>query len=89
MSKWSSGLKLSIWDILSIAVLVATFIVFIVVLIIFINPDSSINPFPYPTLPSTMEVPSSTPTLFSLPATWTPTPKNEATAEIIYVTATP
>lgn len=72
-------MKLSIWDILAITALAATLVIGIVVLAIFINPDSSINPFPVPTLPPTMAVPTSTATLVQLPPTWTPTPLPEIT----------
>jgi hypothetical protein len=72
-------MKISFWDILTIAVLFATAVVIVVVLAIFINPDSGINPYRYPTLPPTIMVPTATPTLVSLPPTWTPTPIIEAT----------
>ena len=66
--------KLSIWDILTIVTLVATMVVAIVVLSIFNNPDSSLNPFPWPTAIPTIYIPSPTATLRSLPSTWTPEP---------------
>ncbi len=66
--------KLSVWDILTIVTLVATLVVAIVVLSIYNNPDSSINPFPWPTTIPTIFIPSPTATLRSLPATWTPVP---------------
>lgn len=72
-------MKLSIWDILTILVVTATVIVLVLVLAIFVNPDSSLNPFPLPTLPPTIMVPSPTATLFSLPPTWTPTAYAEPT----------
>lgn len=68
-------MKLSVWDILTLVVIAATVILLVVFLVIFINPDSPINPFPLPTLPPTIMVPSPTATLVSLPPTWTPTPK--------------
>jgi len=49
------------------------------VLVIYANPDSNLNPFPFPTIPPTIVVPSPTPTLLHLPPTWTPTPRSEAT----------
>lgn len=73
-------MKLSIWDILSIVVLVAALIVLGVVMAIFANPTSSVNPFPPATLPPTIDIPTSTATLVSLPPTWTPT---------VIITATP
>lgn len=44
----------------------------IVVLVIFTNPYTSLNPFPPATPPSLIELPTATPTYRSLPATWTP-----------------
>ena len=70
-------MKLSIWDILTIVVVVATVTILIVVLTIFTNPDSSLNPFPLPTLPPTIMVPSPTATQVQLPPTWTPGPTAE------------
>lgn len=72
-------MKLSIWDILTIVVVAITAILLLVMLVIFINPNSSINPFPQPTLPALVVLPSPTATLYMLPATWTPTPLVEAT----------
>jgi hypothetical protein len=72
-------MKISFWDLLTIVVLVGIAVVIIVVVAIFMNPDSGINPFPRPTLPPTIMVPSPTATLISLPPTWTPTPQIEAT----------
>ena len=66
-------MKLKVWDILSILVLISAVIVIAVVLAIFANPDSSLNPFPPPTLPPTISIPSATATLVQLPPTWTPT----------------
>lgn len=72
-------MKLTFWDILTIAVLIATTVVIVAVMVIFANPESPINPFPYPTLPATIMVPTNTATLVSLPPTWTPVPRIEAT----------
>ena len=72
-------MKLSVWDFLAILLVIATVIFAAVVLIIFTNPDSSLNPFPNPTLPPTIMVPTSTATQVSLPPTWTHTPRVEAT----------
>lgn len=43
-------------------------------LMIFLNPQSSFNPFPPPTLPALVQPPTATATLLALPPTWTPTP---------------
>jgi len=71
--------KFSFWDILTILTLVATITVAIVVISIYSNPDSSLNPFPVPTAVPTIFIPSPTATLISLPPTWTPTPYVEPT----------
>ncbi len=67
--------KIKIWDVLSILVLIATFIVIFVVFTIFSDPSSSLNPFPPATLIPTIDIPTSTPTLVELPPTWTPMPQ--------------
>lgn len=72
-------MKLSFWDFLAIAALAGALIIGIIVLTIFINPNSSVNPFPVPTYPPTMALPTSTATLVQLPPTWTPTPQVEIT----------
>jgi hypothetical protein len=46
----------------------------LLVLLVFVNPQMSLNPFPPPPLPALVALPTSTPTpLISLPPTWTPT----------------
>ena len=72
-------MKISFWDFLSGLLIIATIVIILVVGIIFINPDSTLNPFPYPTMPELLSLPSSTSTPFVLPPTWTPTPKIPAT----------
>ena len=72
-------MKLSFWDILTILFTSATVIALVLILVISTNPDSSLNPFPLPTLPPTLVLPSATPTLKSLPGTWTPTTAIQAT----------
>lgn len=68
-------MKLSFWDFLTGIFLLATIILIAMVGIIYFNPNSSLNPFPYPTLPPTISVPTATITPFRMPPTWTPTPK--------------
>jgi hypothetical protein len=64
----------TIWNILSVLVLIVAGIVALVFLIIFINPQSAINPLPPPTLPPLVQRDTATPTPRSiLPPTWTPT----------------
>jgi hypothetical protein len=67
-------MKMTIWDILAIVLIAAALIIGAIFLVIFVNPDSSVNPFPPPTLPPTVVIPTSTATLVSLPPTWTPVP---------------
>lgn len=43
-------------------------------LMIFLNPQTSLNPFPPPTLPALAQAQTATSTLLALPPTWTPTP---------------
>jgi hypothetical protein len=64
-----------IWGILTILTLVCVFCVGGVSLVIFVNPNSALNPFPPPTMPSLAHFPTETPTdvVFILPATWTVT----------------
>ncbi len=69
-------MKFSIWDILSVVMLFATVIVVMVVAQIFLDPRSGINPFPPPTMPAPLVLPTQTHTPISplrLPPTWTPT----------------
>jgi hypothetical protein len=67
-------MKITIWDILAIMTLFAVAVVGIIFLSIFANPYVAVNPFPPPTLPPTLALPSPSVTPRSLPATWTPTP---------------
>ncbi len=68
-------MKLTLWDILAIMTLLALLFMGIIFLQIFVDPFSTINPFPPSTLPPTLMIPSATPTLRSLPPTWTHTPQ--------------
>lgn len=52
----------ALWNGLTYLVLLAVVIVVMAFLIIFMNPNSAINPFPPPTLPALLMLPSSTPT---------------------------
>ncbi|HQM55311.1 MAG TPA: hypothetical protein PLX29_07485, partial [Anaerolineaceae bacterium] len=67
-------MKISIWDILTVVLLLTALVLLVVVMVIFIHPDSRINPFPFPSLPATIVIPTLTPTLLQMPPTWTPTP---------------
>ncbi len=64
-----------IWNILSVLVLLSALCVGGTFLMIFLNPQSGLNPFPPPTLPVLVPTRTPTPTLRALlPPTWTPTP---------------
>lgn len=76
-------MKTSIWDILSFLLIIGIVLFAAVVALIFINPNSPINPFP----PqgggiASLFIPSPTPTQRRLPPTWTPTsrPTDQPTA---------
>jgi hypothetical protein len=70
-SRRRSGL---VWNILTVLVLLAAVVIGIVFLGVFLNPNIVYNPFPPPTMPVRMEMPTLTPTPRSvLPPTWTPT----------------
>jgi hypothetical protein len=67
-----------IWNILTVVILLMIACVALYVLLIFVNPISSLNPFPPATsapLPTLLVIPSATATRPPiLPPTWTPTP---------------
>jgi len=67
--------KITIWDIMTILVLLVAVGLIIVFAQVFINPQIDYNPFPPPTLIPTVDIPTATPTLKRLPPTWTATPK--------------
>lgn len=74
----TSGL---VWNILTVLVLLSTLCVGGIFVSIFLNPNSAINPFPPPVLPTQITPPTPTPTSRSiLPPTWTPTPTSEPTS---------
>ncbi len=75
-------MKITIWDILTILLLVLTAIVLVVVVQIFSDPNSGINPFPPPTMPSELVLPTYTNTPLRLPSTWTPAAPGAATATV-------
>lgn len=71
----------TIWNILTVLILIMTACVCVVAAAIFINPHLSINPFPPPTLPAVITFPTATPTpRVVLPPTWTPTNTEEPAA---------
>jgi hypothetical protein len=64
-----------IWNILSVLVILSALCLGGAFMTIFLNPQSSLNPFPPPTLPVLIPTATVTPTSgVQLPPTWTPTP---------------
>jgi hypothetical protein len=74
----------TIWNILTLFVLVGAVAAVSVFILIFINPQSSLNPFPPAPVPAALVIPSPTPTSIHnvLPPTWTPTVTSEPTATV-------
>ena len=64
--------KIAVWDILTIFLLLITLGMIVLFARVFINPQTAFNPFPPPTMIPTVDIPTSTATLRSLPPTWTP-----------------
>lgn len=64
----------TLFNLLTLLVLLMTCGASMLVLVVFTNPYIGFNPFPPPTLPALVALPTPTPTpLISLPPTWTPT----------------
>jgi hypothetical protein len=64
-----------IWNILTGSVLIVIVILIGSMVLIFSNPVIALNPFPPPTMPVLVILPSATPTNVFMPATWTPAAK--------------
>lgn len=62
-----------IWNVATGLVLALVPIIAVVFGLIFINPQTSLNPLPPPTLPAVAEMATAAPTQLMMPATWTPT----------------
>jgi hypothetical protein len=64
-----------LWTILSALTILSLICVAWVTLLIYADPNSALNPFPPPTMPPLMQLPTATPTdvVYVLPATWTAT----------------
>jgi hypothetical protein len=60
------------WNFLTVCTVLATVALTAFMLLIYSNPYMSINPFPPPTMPALINLPTSTPTPLLMPATWTP-----------------
>ena len=67
-------MKNAAWNILAVLALLAIVALAFVILTIYSNPASALNPFPPPTLPANVVIPTHTVTPIFLPATWTPQP---------------
>ena len=65
-------MKNSLWNVLSLLIFMSIIAVIAVFAIIFLNPYSQLNPFPPPTVPAALILPSITPTIPEFPVTWTP-----------------
>lgn len=64
-----------VFNVLTVLALLATLSLGGLILTVFLNPNSAFNPFPPPTLPAALELPTLTPTPRGvLPPTWTPQP---------------
>jgi len=63
------------WNLLTSLVVLATLCLVGYFLIVFANPQGSLNPFPPPTMPVLAALPSSTTAAPILPPTWTPSPQ--------------
>jgi hypothetical protein len=62
-----------LWNVLSIAMVAAMVIAGIIFLVVFVNPESAMNPFPPVKLPEAIILPTETPARPTFPATWTAT----------------
>ncbi|MBI9047459.1 MAG: hypothetical protein JEZ06_23435 [Anaerolineaceae bacterium] len=72
--------KDTIWNILTGIVLLAMLIVVVVMFLVYQNPDLEMNPYPPPTVPAKLILPTSTNTAIPMPATWTAVPTQTMTA---------
>jgi hypothetical protein len=65
-------MRIRVWDVLAILLLLATVVAIVVFATIFADPTTSLNPFPPPTMPALLVLPTATNTPHVLPPTWTP-----------------
>lgn len=77
------------WNFLTICVILATFALAAILMMVYSNPYIALNPFPPPTMPVLVMLPTATPTLVAMPPTWTPSPKPSETPQSATVTLTP
>ena len=69
-------MRILILNILSGIFVFLTLLFFIFFMIVFINPQSSLNPMPQATLPEVLVLPTKTATYKQLPPTWTTSPED-------------
>lgn len=82
-SRSGTALSSKVLNILTVLVLLATLFVAALAVTIFLNPRSTFNPFPPPTLPAALALPTYTPTPRGvLPPTWTPEPTRKPTQTV-------
>ena len=70
-------MRIHLWDILAVIVLLVTIMIGVVFTMIYSDPSISLNPFPPPTLPALLVLPSASYTPYHMPATWTPVSGSE------------
>jgi hypothetical protein len=62
------------WNLATVFVIALIPLIASLFLMVFLNPQTEINPFPPPTLPALAQPATATPAILALPPTWTPTP---------------
>lgn len=67
-------MRLKTWDILAIIFFLAAIAAVLFYALIFSDPYTSLNPFPPPTVPALLVLPTSTSTPVRMATTWTPLP---------------
>jgi hypothetical protein len=65
----------SFWNLLTFLLLIALVGAIGFFVLIYRSPASPLNPFPPPTVPAVLQLPTGTPEPVRMPATWTPTPE--------------
>jgi hypothetical protein len=63
-----------LWNTLTAIFIIGSVLAAIYFVLLFADPTTKLNPYPPPTLPALVQLPTSTPTLVMMPATWTPQP---------------
>jgi hypothetical protein len=60
-----------IWNVLTAIFIIISLIAISYFGLLFADPKTSLNPFPPPTIPALIQLPTNTPTVIQMPATWT------------------